>query len=386
MFLFLLLALSNLIKAADGNEFCGDTTEETAIRGVWLTNVASDALMSKENIAAAVNTCASLGFNTIFVVTYNDGYTLYPSEVGKAASGKSIHPDFTGRDPLKELINEAHQKNIKVFAWFEFGFASAHKDASGGPIIQRNPTWASRDAAGNITEKNGFYWLNPFHHEVQDFVTSMVAEVVYHYDVDGIQGDDRLPALPSNGGYDDYTVKLYKDEHDNQAPPLNYLDADWVQWRSDKLSSFLATMVKKLRGIDKTIIISMAPSIYPWSQENYLQNWPKWLEMGLVDLLIPQVYRYDIEKYKKEIDVIYTDLVGSENHFRVIPGMLLQVDEYNPSDSFLAEMLAYNREFGTCGEVYFFYEGIKKFETYFKTTYGGKIAFPNNLVQKTKIK
>ena len=28
--------------------------------------------------------------------------------------------------------------------------------------------------------------------------------------IDGIQGDDRLPAMPSEGGYDDYTLSFSK--------------------------------------------------------------------------------------------------------------------------------------------------------------------------------
>ena len=38
----------------------------------------------------------------------------------------------------------------------------------------------------------------------------------------------------------------------------------------------------------------MAPSIYPWSEEEYLQDWPTWMQKGYVDLVCPQVYRYNI--------------------------------------------------------------------------------------------
>ncbi|MCB0565959.1 MAG: family 10 glycosylhydrolase [Phaeodactylibacter sp.] len=174
-----------------------------AVRGVWLTNVASDALYSRENIQEAVGLCSELGFNSIFVVTWNDTYTTYPSALLESITGQGIHPDFAGRDPLRELIDAAHAKDIKVFAWFEFGFAATMNDTAGGVILQKNPHWASRDQEGRITEKNGFQWMNPFHPEVQDFIKELVLEVVRNYDIDGIQGDDRLPALPSNGGYDD---------------------------------------------------------------------------------------------------------------------------------------------------------------------------------------
>lgn len=120
----------------------------------------------------------------------------------------------------------------------------------------------------------------------------------------------------------------------------------------------------------------MAPSIYPWSEENYLQDWPAWLRMGLVDLVIPQVYRYDIEKYKREMDKIYSEQISEHDKTKVIPGVLLQVDDYNPNEQFLSEMVDYNRSKGIEGEVYFFYEGISKYESFFKKSYLPVVSFP----------
>ena len=50
--------------------------------------------------------------------------------------------------------------------------------------------------------------MNAIHPEVQQFLLDMVQEVIRSYDVDGIQGDDRLPAMPSEGGYSRYTIEL----------------------------------------------------------------------------------------------------------------------------------------------------------------------------------
>lgn len=52
-----------------------------------------------------------------------------------------------------------------------------------------------------------FFWWNGLHPEVQYFMHDLVLEVVKNYKVDGIQGDDRLPAMPSEGGYDSFTTK-----------------------------------------------------------------------------------------------------------------------------------------------------------------------------------
>jgi uncharacterized lipoprotein YddW (UPF0748 family) len=89
-----------------------------AVRGVWLTNVDSEVLNTRENIVEAVNLLDELGFNSIFVVTWNKAMTSYPSKIMKDLTGVEIDTLFTGRDPLKELIDEAHSKKIKVIAWF----------------------------------------------------------------------------------------------------------------------------------------------------------------------------------------------------------------------------------------------------------------------------
>ncbi len=191
--------------------------EASPIRGVWVTTTASTALQSTENIKQTVANCKAAGMNHIFVVVYNNARTIYPSTVMQNLIGKPILEAFQGRDPLQELIDAAHAADIKVYAWFEYGFSSSYS-AKGGLILQAKPAWASQNSSGNLVVKNGFDWLNAFHPEVQDFVMSLIKEVVTKYNVDGIQGDDRLPAMPSEGGYDPYTVTLYKAENGGAEP------------------------------------------------------------------------------------------------------------------------------------------------------------------------
>jgi len=343
--------------------------EDNALKGVWLTNVASDALYSKDKIIETVERIQACGFNHIFVVTWNDAQTTYPSSLMKNLTGVEIQPDFEGRDPLNELIEEAHKRNLKVHAWFEFGFSSSHKKTDGGPIINQKPHWAAIDKEGNIVSKNEFQWMNAFHPEVQSFIIELVMEVVKNYDIDGIQGDDRLPACPTSSGYDDYTTHIYQSEHGGANPPSYEKDYEWVKWRSSKLTQFLKNLVKEIRNEKPDIIISMAPSIYPWSEVEYLQDWPTWVNSGLVDWVIPQVYRYSVDKYEYELIKILNEQIHKSQHFKMFPGILLQVDNYNPTIGMLDSMININRNHNIKGEVYFFYEGIKKFEDYFKKLY-----------------
>jgi uncharacterized lipoprotein YddW (UPF0748 family) len=356
-----------------------EKTGISAVRGVWLTNVDSDVLKSRENIKEAINLCSELGINTIFTVVWNKGFTLYPSKVMKDEFGIEIDTAISGRDPLKEVIEEAHKKKIKVIAWFEFGFASSFK-IGGGHLLTAKPDWASKDFSGNLTTKNGFEWMNAFNPEVQNFILALISEVVRNYDVDGIQGDDRLPALPSNGGYDEYTVEQYKKEHSGNNPPEDYKNHEWVKWRADKLTEFCGKIHQTVKAINPNCIVSMSPSIYPWSKEEYLQDWPEWVKRGYVDLLCPQLYRYTIEEYKKVLSESYTKHLPKGYKHIFYPGVLIKVGGYFPKSDFLLQMIEANRELGIEGEVFFFYEGIKKYPDLFKNTiYRERADFPHLL-------
>lgn len=342
------------------------TFDSTAIRGVWVTTAASTALNSKDNIKQVVANCKLAGINNIFMAVYDNARTTYPSTVMQNLIGVPILESFSGRDPLKEMIDEAHANNIKVYAWFEYGFAASYS-ANGGPIIQAKPNWAAKDVNLNLVTKNGFDWLNAFLPEVQDYLMSLIKEVVNNYNVDGIQGDDRLPALPSSAGYDDYTVALFKAQNAGALPPTNYADANWVNWRAKQLNLFMKRIFTEVKALKPSIKISMAPSVYPWSLQEYLQDWPTWVDSSWVDAILPQVYRYDIASYTSTLSQQKTYLKNKTSI--CYPGVLLQSGTYVPSDLFLTQMLQENRNEGFKGESFFFYEGIKSKMSFFQTQY-----------------
>lgn len=339
------------------------------IRGVWITNVDSDVLFSKQAIAEAMDYLAARGFNTVFPVVWNKGLTLYPSEVMTGYFGKEFGIDtvFTGgRDPLQELIVEARRVGMEVMPWFEFGFSSSYQD-SGGYILQRYPHWAARDVNGELLAKNGFEWMNALHPEVQDFMLALVREVITRYDIDGIQGDDRLPAMPAEGGYSEYTRALYERETGRQVPD-DPREPRFLQWKADKLTSFGGRLYTMVKNQDPELMVSLSPSIYPWSLNEYLQDWPAWIRRGQVDLLHPQNYRYEIERYISTADTmawyagLTTDAQGNrfipEHDVVIAPGILIKAGpRYNGPD-YVMKAVEHNRELGLNGEVYFFYEGL----------------------------
>lgn len=364
--LLLLIATAVLASAQPPSE----------LRGVWITNVDSDVLTSDAKIAQAMNHLAAVGVNVVFPVVWNAGYTLYPSSVMKGLIGTEIFPGtaYQNRDPLQRLIIEAHRNGIEVIPWFEYGLAAkyATSAASVGEILTARPSWAARNSDGKLTTNvyggglPSFVWMNGINPEVQDFMLSLITEVTDRYDVDGIQGDDRLPALPVDGGYDSATVALYRSEHFGGDPPVQYADAEWMRWRADKLNRLMMRIRDSVKVRSPHLIVSTGPSEYAWGYGRLLQDSKTWVDSGLVDNFIPQLYPDDGDRQTPSA-ATNAYIFRLDRALGVVPaakkgiffgGVLAKVGPYVADPATLIGNVSANRARGIMGETYFFYEGI----------------------------
>jgi uncharacterized lipoprotein YddW (UPF0748 family) len=299
------------------------TASSTEVRGVWLTNVASSVLFAPWGVNQAINRLSQLNFNTLYPVVWNRGYTFYPSNVAQKVTGQLQEPLLTvmrsGSDVLGEIVEVAHKKGLTVLPWFEYGLIVPINSL----IFQQHPQWFSQNLQGkyfpksNLDEmattdtdksqssrsqslKNRLVWLNPFHPEVQQFIKNLVIEVVINYDVDGIQFDDHF-GLPVELGYDPVTVKLYQQDHRGKKPPNNYRDPEWMRWRAAKLTAFFTDIVQTVKYLRPEVRISLSPNSHRFSYQNYLQDWKTWVQRGLIDELILQVYRDNPQQFQAEL-------------------------------------------------------------------------------------
>ncbi|MBE9114190.1 family 10 glycosylhydrolase, partial [Nodosilinea sp. LEGE 07298] len=291
------------------------------MRGVWLTNVDSQVLFSTEALQSAVNRLADLNFNTLYPVVWNYGHTLYPSATAKRELGVSQHlygdlrapgpASESDRDMMQEAIDMGHARGMAVVPWFEFGFmAPANYE-----LYRRHPDWFTQKQTASVSalpkaaakpsesaklgaperlqagdlarEKHranqwvaqvdeflpddvpladpGIWmegnviprrWMNPFHPQVQKFQLEIINDLVTNYEIDGFQFDDHL-GLPVDFGYDPFTINLYRAEHGGQAPPSDPQDAEWMAWRANKISDFLAEVYKLVKARRPSAVVSI---------------------------------------------------------------------------------------------------------------------------------
>lgn len=225
---------------------------------------------------------------------------------------------------------------------------------------------AAKTNTGALCVKNGFDWLNGLHPEVQQFMIDLFKEVVSRYDVDGVQGDDRLPAMPSSGGYDTYTSNLYQMEN-GVPPPTNNADGGWVTWRAKKLNLFLKKLRNEVKALKPSVQFTISPSAYPWGLQEYLQDWPTWVDSGWVDAILPQCYRYDISVYSATVNQQKSYYKNAAVPF--YPGVILKSGTTVIDNSLLTQFVQKNRAVGFKGECFFFYEGIKDRASWFSGVY-----------------
>ncbi len=334
------------------------TPHNTGIRGVWIPSTDCKVLTSKQRIAEAMDFLADTGFNTVFPVVWNRGFTAYPSQIMREQFGVEIDSRYQGRDPLAELIVEAHRVGLKVIPWFEYGFVSSY-NLNGGHLLAKKPGWAARDCSGNLLKKNNFEWLNSLDSEVQDFLLGLMLEVAKNYPVNGVQGDDRI-GLPVEGGYDDKTVERYREEC-GKEPPSQCRERHWLHWRADIITEFVARLHRELKAINPDLLLSMSPSPYEWGLVEYLQDSQAWIDKKLVDMLHPQFYRRDFNGYKQLVDRLIGEQLKGDRLQCVSPGILLanRGGNYSMNPELLLQVIAYNRCRGIQGEVLFFYEGLR---------------------------
>ena len=352
-------------------QFKNSISSSNKIRGVWLTIVYFFVLYDPAQLKTAIADLKRANFNTLYPTVWNDGHTLYPSAVAQQWLGQNQDEQLGDRDMLREVIDLAKEKSLRVIPWFEFGFmAPAESD-----WVKAHPHWLTTNAQGETIWLEGGtiprVWLNPLHPEVQQLLTALLVDLVRRYDVDGIQLDDHF-GYPYNFGYDPITVALYRQETGKEPPPTPELNLNqncvspdpvwqqWTDWRSATINRYVQSLVPILKAVKPNLTISISPNPQTFSKNCFLLDWQTWHQARVVDELVLQIYREKqaaftgelqqplVQQTKQEIPVAVGILSGLKN--RPIPSARIkQQAQWVDGNDF-------------AGTAFFFYESLWNLE------------------------
>ncbi len=330
-------------KKADEAYFQSLPSYPDKFRGVWVRPVER----SPEEVARAIAKLKAANINEIFLETYYQGRTVYPSQVMADYGLPNQHFQFEGWDPLAAWAQAAKQNNMKVHVWVQTFFAGSKHTSieASGPILQKYPGWAnvqrshvSAAQPSPSSIEDGHYFLDPANPEVRTFLGKLIMEMVTRYAVDGLNLDYiRYPAIHpvtnkdfimSTWGYSPtarqaFVAMLKKEQEEAEtkrieelkkagkpipsvskptadtkasAPkwdPIDLTTTDplwtrWVEWRKEQVSSFVKEIAEKVHAEKPNIFISAV--VFPKKDpllEWKLQDWPRWVNVGWVQALTP---------------------------------------------------------------------------------------------------
>jgi uncharacterized lipoprotein YddW (UPF0748 family) len=330
------------------------------LKAVWLTNIDSQVMNSRKNLAEGMQRLAALGFNTIYPVVWQRGYTLHPSEVAKQWTGAAVLPNspFVGRDVLAEIIELARPLKMRVIPWFEYGLmvppqssiARQHKDLI-TLDINENP----QRIMGANGELDPNVWLNPCHFRVRKFMVDLITEVVKKYPVAGIQLDDHF-SFPQELGYDKFSQTLFQQHNFGDIAPIEHDSEIWIEWGAERMTELLQQIVSGVKSVRRDCIVSISPNPLGFSRSRYLADWKKWQELGLMDELVLQVYRDRLDAF--ELELSKPEVLAARAKIPTSIGILAGLKTRPIASQIIKEQVAtiYAQQFG--GLACFFYETL----------------------------
>jgi len=204
------------------------------------------------------------------------GHVFYNSSIAPIAAG------YEHFDALKDVINEAHKRNISVRAWIP----QFHDQAA----ALKDPIWQMQALIdGEVVPFTGWngneYFVNPIHPDVQAYERSIIREVVSKYEVDGVVLDWLR--------FDNYAMDLSpytrgKYQASSGVDPIDFdFDAQnaelsaWNAWRTAQIGAYVHEVRADMKQIKPQVELGVY--ILP----------PEFIEVG-----------QDVEQFKDDVDFI----------------------------------------------------------------------------------
>lgn len=333
------------------------------LKGTWIRPTEKNIY----EVRRTLDNMQSIGLNTVFLETYFHGYTIFPSKTMKSYNFTSQNPIFTGFDPLRAFVDEAHARNMKVHVWFEsFYVGNKHPSNDPNSILSIKPEWGNKNKANyekedyvaHPVEHNG-YFLDPANPEVHNFLVLIAKEMIENYQIDGINLDYiRYPSAQkatstgyeaSNWGYTNYARAEFKKFYNIDPVDIKYKDSLWIKWneyRQNKITNYLSKMHKAARN--KVVLSAVIFPDYKTALETKQQDWQKWSDRDYLDAITPLILTSDDELFEIMLKEIKTKI---SSRTTVYPGLFIGFMEGETED--LLKQINVSRSLKSDGVVLF---------------------------------
>lgn len=364
--------------------------DKNELKGIWIR----PSETSPEAIVRALDKIKSSGIDNVFLETYFHGLTIFPSSTMASYHFDNQNDKFAGFDPLKVWIEEAHKRNMKVHIWFEtFYVGNDNPKFYPKSILAVHPEWGNKtkrdfdslSPVPSLSEHSG-YFLDPANPDVQQFLESLITEIIHNYHPDGINLDYiRYPQSIaakfsgydlSNWGYTEYARNEFKKNYGKDPIDISYDDPLWPLWakyRQDKVTSFVLR-ISKLTKQNKMMLTAVIFPDRSKALELKQQDWRTWSVLGYVDGFTPLLLTCDA----KTANLMLQDVVKNKcKNTKLYAGLFITFMDGSSED--LLRQIHETRKLNANGVIMFDYAHFaeKYADTLTKSVFDAEQAEPN---------
>ncbi|PKK36233.1 glycoside hydrolase [Siphonobacter sp. SORGH_AS_0500] len=274
------------------------------LRAVWIATVNNidwpkpgdyNTASQQQSFRQIIDQHQKSGMNALFVQVRDAADSYYAkgsiepwSKWLTGQQGKAPEPFY---DPLEFMIEESHNRGLEFHAWLNLNRAvfKGHPNVTADHVSRQHPDW--------MLSYDGMKLFNVGIPEVRNYITQIVVNLVKNYDLDGIHFDDYFYPYRVVGQVLNDQVSFYK----YGAGFANIHD-----WRRDNIDQLIHQISDSIKvhkpyvkfGISPFAIWRNRSSLAPdgsetrglSSYDDLYADTRKWLKMGWIDYIAPQVY------------------------------------------------------------------------------------------------
>lgn len=328
------------------------------IRATWLTTLggldwpsqkatsAKGIERQKQELCEILDALKRANFNTVLLQTRLRGDVIYPSAIEPFTESLTGHeggnPNY---DPLKFAIEECHRRGMELHAWIvtiPIGNTRQVKLLGKKSITKKQPSICKL--------YQGTWYLDPGNPQTDNYLASIVHEIVSRYDIDGIHLDyirypERAKDFPDQSTYRKYGKK-----------------ENLEQWRRNNITRIVRRIYAETKLLKPWVKVSSSPvgkyndtRRYPskgWNAyEVVYQDARLWLKEGIHDALFPMMYFQGNHFYPFALD-----WQENKNRRWIVPGLgiyFLHPQEQNWQLDEVIRQIHFLRNIHMDGQAYF---------------------------------
>ncbi|HEY8363492.1 MAG TPA: family 10 glycosylhydrolase [Tissierellaceae bacterium] len=340
------------------SNYMNSSTSKRHLRGVWISTTLNldwpsvetrnipdeDQRLerTKAELIEILDKAVEMNINAVFLQVSPEGDAFYKSDI--VPWSRYLTGTFgkdPGFDPLQFAIEEAHNRNLEIHAWFNPYRISMYTDSATieslnieKSVYKEHPDW--------IRTAHSRLMVDPGIPEAREWVIKRVMEVVENYDIDGIHFDDYFY-------HEAYKGELNDKETFNRYNNGQFSNID--DWRRNNTYLLIKELSEKIRQAKPWVKFGVSPSAV-WGNKkdghpdgsntsagvpNYDRSFAdtkRWVEEELIDYIAPQVYFSFANNYVPygEIVTWWSNVVKNKNVHLYIGQALYKVN--NDTDSY----------------------------------------------------